>query len=369
MFRNIKGQAQVIDLLSAQIANDRIAHAYLFHGADGVGKFTTALYFGMGLNCLATSEYRPCGVCSSCKKFLSFEHSDFIYIFPSSNLKLSVDGEIKNSDGLKDYEAFMANKRETPWKDYAWSSSTEIRKESIAMLLKRLEMSVVEARYRIVIIDEAETMNKTTANAFLKKLEEPPANTVIILITERISMLLPTIISRCQQVYFRPLTQKAIESVLRERFDVDHQTARSAAKLSGANMKNAIRIALDNTNETRDLAFEIVRMAFDKDDLAFHDFVTKKQDKAFAETLEGLIRYIHLIVNDICVYGIEPEMVTNSDRIETIAMMAEPLPLAGERADALMVALEELIRKLVGNVNPTLIMINMYYKLKDFLAH
>lgn len=369
MFRNIKGQSQVVNLLSSQIANDRIAQAYLFHGADGVGKFLTALYFGMGLNCLSTSEFRPCGVCHSCKKFLAFEHSDFIYIFPSSNLQLTVDGEIKNTEGLKSYEGFMENKRQTPWKEFTWNSSVEIRKESIMMLLKRLEMSVVEARYRIVIIDEAEKMNKTTANAFLKKLEEPPMRTVIILITERISMLLPTIISRCQQVYFRPLAQSAIETVLRERFDIDHHAARSAAKLSGGNMKSAIKIALDSSNEQRDLAFEIIAQAFRGEDLAFHDLIMKRQDKALGETVEAIIRYTHLIINDIVVCRVDPEKVTNSDRLDEILEMAGALIDSGDNADALLVEMETFLRRLVGNVNPTLIMINLYYRLKDFLAH
>jgi len=64
MFRKIKGQSQVIDLLSSAIVNNRISQAYLFHGGDGVGKFITALYFGMALNCLSSREYRPCGVCA-----------------------------------------------------------------------------------------------------------------------------------------------------------------------------------------------------------------------------------------------------------------------------------------------------------------
>jgi len=193
MFRNIKGQDHALQILKMAMDNDRIAQAYLFHGADGVGKFTTALYFGMALNCLSLSEFRPCGVCNSCRKFLAFEHPDFIYLFPTPNLQLTVDGEIKSPEGLRQYEAYIKNKIEAPWQDYYFSSSIEIRMESVSMLIKRLDFSIYEANWRVCIIEEADQMNIPTANAFLKTLEEPPRQTVIILVTNRLSMLLPTI--------------------------------------------------------------------------------------------------------------------------------------------------------------------------------
>lgn len=269
MFRKIKGQSQVIGLLQSAIEQERIAQAYLFHGSDGVGKFMTALYFGMALNCLSSSEYRPCGVCASCHKFLSFQHPDFIYLFPTVNLKLSSDGEIRDNEALKQYEAYLKNKIETPWQEFFFTGSTEIRKESMSQLIQRLELSIHEGQYRVVIIENADMMNTQTANAFLKTLEEPPHNTLIVMITERLPQLLPTIISRCQPVYFKPLSQRVIQDILFERFQVDSVLAKSAARISGGNLKTAIRIAQDSSSSSRDKAFDLIQMAAKKQDLEY----------------------------------------------------------------------------------------------------
>ena len=367
MFRNIKGQDQVVQLLSTQIENDRVAQAYLFHGGDGVGKFVTALYFGMGLNCLSSNEFRPCGVCSSCRKFLSYEHTDFHYLFPSARLDLSIDGEIKNADGLKQYAAFIHNKQESPWVDYSWDGSIEIRKESVLMLSKRLEMSSMEARYRIVIIEDAEQMNNTTANAFLKKLEEPPAKTVIILITERLSMLLPTIISRCQQVYFKPLSSSTIETILSDNFDIESAIARTAARIAGSNLKQAIRIAHDSSSQIRDLAFTLADLASRNEELSFLNLLNKQRDSLNAGKAQELIKYLCIIVNDLVLLPSNPDKITNVDKLDLIqSLMNSTRDITQQASDFLLYA-EDLNRKISGNVNLTLVLIGLFHALSDCL--
>ena len=100
MFSKIKGQDKAISILQRAIENDKIANSYLFYGPDGVGKFTTALYFGMALNCHAILENRPCGLCPSCLKFLAYSHLDMVYVFPfpkeSGRNDISLEGEIKD---------------------------------------------------------------------------------------------------------------------------------------------------------------------------------------------------------------------------------------------------------------------------------
>ena len=261
MFRQIVGQDHAIEIMKIAIANDRVAQAYLFHGNDGVGKFLSALYFGMALNCFSAGEYRPCGVCTSCRKFLNLDHPDFIYVFPTPTMKLTASGEIKDAQAFREYESYIDNKKNTPWKDYFFSSAVEIRKESIMMLQKRLELSISEANYRICIIEDADKMNINTANAFLKTLEEPPANTVIIMITERHNVLLPTIISRCQAIYFNPLSRKDTEHILRDRFDAESVKARTASLMANGNLKTAIRIVEDRSSPNRQMAVQMLEFA------------------------------------------------------------------------------------------------------------
>jgi DNA polymerase-3 subunit delta' len=363
MFRRIKGQTQVIDLLQRAIEQNRIAQAYLFHGSDGVGKFMTALYFGMALNCLSSSEYRPCGICASCHKFLSLEHPDFMYLFPTVNLKLSSDGEIKEADALKQYQAYIRNKIEKPWHDFFFSGSTEIRKESISLLIKRLEYSIHEAQYRVVIIENADMMNTQTANAFLKTLEEPPENTVIILITEKLPQILPTIISRCQPVYFKPLAQSVIQSILFEDFKVDTVIAKSSARISGGNLKTAIRIAQDTANSTRDKAFEMVRMAAENMSLEHLNHISKHRESA--DAIKDLLAYLGIIANDLATINHAEDEITNLDKSDFIMSLAHP-GIEDLIPDYLLL-LDEFSRKLEGNVNPNLILINLFIATKQLL--
>ena len=205
MFRNIKGQERGISILINALKQDRIAQSYLFYGPDGVGKLTTALYFGMAINCQAESSRRPCGICNSCKKFLAFSHPDFNFIFPFPNpprSDISVDGSIKSEQSIEEYKGYIENKQKTPWKDYNFSKNVGIRISSIRMLEHRINLSANEARKKIYIIEHADMMNRQAANAFLKTLEEPPIDTVIILTTSKMHSLLPTILSRCQKVPF-----------------------------------------------------------------------------------------------------------------------------------------------------------------------
>ncbi|MCD4651742.1 MAG: DNA polymerase III subunit delta', partial [Candidatus Cloacimonetes bacterium] len=96
LFSKIRGQQKAIKILEHALETGKCAQSYLFYGPAGTGKFTTALYFGMALNCLDESEARPCGVCLSCRKLINFSHPDFIFVFPSPNLEMTPEGDVKN---------------------------------------------------------------------------------------------------------------------------------------------------------------------------------------------------------------------------------------------------------------------------------
>ncbi|MDP2172874.1 MAG: DNA polymerase III subunit delta' [Candidatus Cloacimonadaceae bacterium] len=364
MFRNIKGQDHALQILSTAIDNDRIAQAYLFHGMSGVGKFTTALYFGMALNCLSKNEFRPCGVCSSCHKFLCLDHPDFIYVFPTPNLQLTAEGEIKKKEVRVEYEAFFKNKIESPWLDFYFSSGTEIRKDSIAGLIRRLEISSYEAIYRVCIVEDAEMMNIPTANSFLKTLEEPPKNTVIILVTNRLSMLLPTIQSRCQPIYFKPLTRGVIEQLLRDKFDAEHALARTASRIANGSVKNAVRMLQGSAGVIRELAFELFDLAYRDQEYAFLNFSLRIREQLNAAFLADLISCVAFIVSDICIFGNNPEEITNVDKYELYKALKQDEEAFSEAAPEFLIALEDLKRKIDGNVNQYLILVGLFMRFR-----
>ncbi|NLW19429.1 MAG: DNA polymerase III subunit delta' [Candidatus Cloacimonetes bacterium] len=373
MFNKIKGQNGAISNLKAAIANQRVAQAYLFHGGPGTGKFTTALGFGMALNCLAQSEYRPCGQCSSCRKFLALDHPDLLYVFPSSNLKLSLEGEIGNPEARKEYDEYMQLKRESPWEQYRFSTNTMIRIESINWLIRRLSLSVHEARRRLCLIENADQMNTESQNAFLKTLEEPPADTVIILTSSQPSKLLPTVVSRCQPLRFQDLAPGVMEDVLCDEFHIPREQARAAAHISAGNIKRAIRFAQNESSELRAQAFEILQMTSEGKDLALFRYIQALPKSFNAESAIGVLRYIEMFIGDLALIADAPQQIVNIDKEDFLKSLREKLAgidpaELGDRILDFTKTVEDYTRRLQGNINPRLVMINMCTHLKKLLS-
>ncbi len=189
--RDVIGQDRAVTILLRTIQRGRIPSSYLFAGEPGIGKKFTAINLAKALNCQSTehraqsielnnnellTQIDACDECSSCKKIDSGSHPDFLLISPKSGL---------------------------------------IRIEEIRATDDALSFKPFEGRKKVVITDEADTMNPYAANAFLKTLEEPPEDSLIILISSSPDRLPDTIRSRCSKINFTPLPVEACEKVIK----------------------------------------------------------------------------------------------------------------------------------------------------------
>ena len=178
-------------------------------------------------------------------------------------------------------------------------------------------------------------------------------------------MLLPTIISRCQQVYFKPLSNSTIESILSDNFDVESAIARTAARVAGSNLKQAIRNALNSNSQIRDLAFTIAGLASKRDELGFHNLLIKQRESLNASKAQELIKYLCIIVNDLVLLPTNPDKITNVDKAEQLGNFCPGVQDMTQRAIDFLLFAEDLNRKIAGNVNLTLILIGLYHALAD----
>ena len=209
LFNEIIGQEKAIVFLKRVTATDKIAHAYLFTGTKGIGKTTTALAFALLLNCIKPVDGDGCRRCSSCKKIIDGNHPDLIIIEPDQGKKV-------------------------------------IGIDQIREINRHLAFSPVLGRYRIIIIDPAEKMTGEASNAFLKTLEEPPPRNILILNVKDPGELLPTIVSRCQKVPFKPLPTRGIVNWLIKERDMDIEKAKILARLSEGSLGKAVTLATDD---------------------------------------------------------------------------------------------------------------------------
>lgn len=366
MFRQIKGQDKAIRILLNAIKHDRISQAYLFHGPEGVGKFTTALYFGMALNCIAVSDKRPCGVCVSCHKYLEFNHPDFTYIFPTPSQKTTNDGELK-SQSINEYLSYVEHKKKSPWEKFYFTGNPLIRKESIDNLQRKFEFSQKEGSYRICIIEDIDQMNINTANSFLKTLEEPPPNTVVILISTKLQSIIPTIVSRCQLIPFQFLSNKTIEDLLTNLSLVDKQNARTYSRIANGNFEQAYRLLRESKHESRNLMISILESAIKKDDLLLINMLSATKDKLKNDLIHDMFNHLTLMLSDLVLMNDMESDIVNKDLLTLLQDCNRRTIVKTVDWDKYISLIDDFHLKLNGNVNSYLILIQLYNHLKYIL--
>jgi DNA polymerase-3 subunit delta' len=368
MDRKIKGQDKALGILEQAISKNKLAGSYLFYGPAGVGKFTSALTFAQAINCVATKEKRPCGVCVSCRKIANFSHPDLLHIFPfpkpdGNKADISLQGEIRTEKLLQEFEAYIENKIKTPWKNFFFSKNSGIRIASIRMLEHRIRLSPNEAAKKIYIVENAEEMTHQAANAFLKTLEEPPDDSVIILTSSKPNSLLPTILSRCQKIPFQALTPQVIEEELSQRRFLSEVQARLYSRIAGGSMAKALRLADDEIADTRVTALELITIISDRDDLKFLEFCGKYGSKKNQALLREIIVQLIIWQGDLNYLQYYPEATVNQDQRELLEKYCQLNPTALEKTPQLLEFLELMLEKISGHVNPQLILINLYNRL------
>ncbi len=182
-FAQIPHQSIVADQLIKTIRLQRLAHAYLLKGDRGVGKLQTAIALAQAVNCAKFSElHDACGQCDSCHRFESMNHPDLFHL-------------------------------------KAESKSRQITIDQIQTLNKALFQKPMMAKYKVAVIEDADCMNAAAYNAFLKTLEEPPLNCLLLLLTSRPETLPDTIIARCQKLQFSFVSAKELSPLENETLD------------------------------------------------------------------------------------------------------------------------------------------------------
>ncbi len=216
-WKRIRGHDNLIRSFSHVIRRGRLAHAYLFTGASGIGKRLFAIELAKALLCEDPNASNKellegCDRCPACVQINAGTHPDFLFTErPEEKNEFPVD--------------LMRDVRE-------WFSLKSAR-----------------GKGKVVVINDAEDFNEESANCFLKTLEEPPAGSVLILITANLERQLPTILSRCQVIRFAPLPVPAVEELLRAQKTEDGQPAIPAGmiprlvRLSGGSVAVALALA------------------------------------------------------------------------------------------------------------------------------
>jgi DNA polymerase-3 subunit gamma/tau len=206
-FADLVGQEHVTETLANAIKNNRVAHAYIFSGARGVGKTTAARILAKGLNCVQGPTAEPCGVCDSCKEIAVGSSLDVIEIDAASNRGI----------------------------------------DQIRELREMVRYAPAASRSKVVILDEAHMLTGEASNALLKTLEEPPDRVIFVMATTQPEDLEDTIRSRSQHFHFRALTFNEITNRLKyiagqEELKIDDGALSVIARMAEGSMRDALSL-------------------------------------------------------------------------------------------------------------------------------
>ena len=242
-FKDIIGQHEATALLRSAVAEGRIPHAQLICGGEGVGKLTMAIAYARYLCCTHRNGEDACGECPSCKKFDKLVHPDLHFAFP---IYKKDSNKTPHSDDFIDKwrQAVAENPYMTlnQWMDCIGTENQQglIYASQSEEIIRKLTLKSSEGGYKVMIIWMAEKMNAECSNKLLKMIEEPPAQTVFLLVAENPDLLLPTIQSRVQRLMLRPIEEEVITRALCERFGLVEADARQVAHASAGNWLQAM---------------------------------------------------------------------------------------------------------------------------------
>lgn len=251
-FKDILGQERAKRILTNSLSRGTVSHAYLFSGPEGVGKRLTAFTFAKALNCLSGTG-DSCDMCLSCKKIDGLNHPDIAMIAPEDD---------------------------------------SITIEAIRGLQGRLSFKPYEGKKKVAIISGVEDMTDEAVNAFLKTLEEPPGETVIILITSNLHSLLPTVISRCQVIKFNTLAAGHIKEILIKNYRFGEAEASILSYLSKGRLGTAVTMDYKSVCKERDEALELI-ISSAKGDMEY----IFTESKNIVKKDEGLPDFLDLIAD------------------------------------------------------------------------
>ena len=308
-FADIIGQESLKRHLTESVDKGRISHAQLFSGAAGVGTLPLAIAYAQYLNCTNRHDGDSCGVCPSCRQIAEAAHPDLHFVFPV------------NKQGKKAGEVVLSGEFMPLWREILsdtggyftpqqWYDRLDLGKTLKGLItareadeiIRRLQFKSFQSEYKIMIIWQPEAMNDEAANKILKILEEPWEKTLFLLVAERPDLLLPTIISRVQEVAVPRLT---IEDLMPLAGEGDEQRRRNMARLAAGDIIEMRTLAGGEEDavkrESFDLFCSLMRLSYNDKHLELIEWadevaaLSREQQRAMLRHAARLLRESYML--------------------------------------------------------------------------
>ncbi len=322
-YKDIVGHELVVQSLKRSVKNNNISHFYLFEGEGGLGKRTLGRTFAKTLLCEEKGE-EPCNRCGSCIKFDHLNHPDYHEIEPEKGI---------------------------------------IRKGQVEEIIRGMSMSPFGGDRKVFLMDQAHLMNKEAQNAMLKSLEEPPIYVHMILVTSSSKNLLPTIVSRGQQIRFGQIPISLVAEYLVQREGMATEEARFLAEFSKGSLGRAVQLcSSEDFFQIRDWIIELMDLLIRGESWKIFSAVERFTEEK--DRVQELLDIMLFWFRDLMVYKSTGDLslVINSDKEK---LLSEQSFLDFDRINGIIKKIQDTSMNLQLNVNYQLSIETMLFKIQE----
>lgn len=370
-FKDIIGQEEIKSRLIQSARTGVVPHAQLFCEPEGAGAFPLALAYARYLNCAHPGETDACGKCPSCLKYDALMHPDLYFVFPmvaSKEKKKEVC-----DDYLSEWRTFLSDRpyfNLNSWLNYldAENKQAIIYAKESDEIIRKLSLKAYEAKYRVLLVWLPEKMNEACANKLLKMIEEPPANTLFLLVSNAPDLIIGTIQSRSQRINIRAISTDAITGTLMSRFGLSPDDAKNVGHIANGNFIKAMEVI--SLGEENKLYLELFKGMM-RNSWAKNVKGMKEAAELFAsigrERQKNFLSFAQRMVRENFVYRFQEPDLNYMNRDEA-SFSVRFSPFVNERnVYDLMMELEKAEVQISQNVNPKMIFFDLSLKITVLL--
>jgi len=362
-FKEIIGQEAIKRQLIQTVADNRVSHAQLFLSSSGSGALPLAIAYAQYINCLDKSAVDSCGVCSSCRKYARYIHPDLHFSYPffaSKDIKIAVDvlDEWRNMllhDPYFDLDIWRSQL-------HAENKQANINIAECHDIIKKLSYKAFEGETKVLILWLPEFLDKE-GNALLKIIEEPPKNTLFLLVANNQEQILSTLLSRTQIVKIPKLPDATIEQYLVEKHALSEQQAKEYSFLADGNLIDAKLLVEQTQNDHAEKFAEWLRMGYSNKGLDLIAFVDqaaswgRENQKNFLKYGINFLRDCSLLLSEAA------ELVKLPPRALETAKKLSAHVLDLNMAGAIISELETAHYHIERNANPKILFLDVSLQL------
>ncbi|MEG0807450.1 MAG: DNA polymerase III subunit delta [Alistipes sp.] len=378
-FADITGQEELKRHLVQSIDAGRVSHGQLFTGLAGAGALALAVAYVQYLCCHHRHDGDSCGECPDCKQIAALAHPDLHWVFPV-NKQGKKSGEVMRSDDFLPVFRELFAERGGYFSPQDWYDRLDLGKTLKGLIaareadevIRKLSFKSFEADYKTVLIWLPETMNDEASNKLLKILEEPWERTLFILVSEQPERLLPTILSRTQEVAIPRLTLDVLTAEATRCGIADPLSARNMARLASGDRLELQHLVAGENDAARRENFEffcnLMRLSYNDKHLELVDWasdaaqLTREQQRAFLRDMARLLResyMLHAGIDEIgYLWGAE------------LAFCTKFAPfIDSQNVEAIIAQIESALAQISQNGNPTIVFTHFALSVSKMIKH